>query len=206
VGLVRTIGTATFSGVSTRISVPVPADGVGSGDRVILAVMVSTAPGSVSCSDSKGNTYAVDSDITAAGRLFVCSARNLIPLTPGDTITATYPRFSGVAIAGASEFSGVTAAGQGRTSSGNNASPKSGAVTTTHPSGLLFTVIAHMSTPTLTMGCGFTPFSQVTGGGGSSQKTIDLGYRIATATGTYSACGTLSPAGQRWSTAIVTYY
>ena len=104
---VQTIGTATLSKAgNTSLTISVPAGGVAAGDSVIVSVTAGTFGGAVACSDTKGNVYSVDADVTSVGRLFICSARNVTALTSSDKITATYPGFSGMSAATASEFAG----------------------------------------------------------------------------------------------------
>jgi hypothetical protein len=207
IDLVKTIGTATVSKTgNASISITVPEAGVSAGDTVVVAVEAGTFQGAVACSDSQGNTYSVDADVNSVGRLFICSARSVVALKAGEAITATYPAFSGMTVASATEFSGLSGVDQMRVASGNNAKPSSQPITTTRPTELLISVISHNSTPVFTSGCGFTPATEAIGGSGGSQKTIDLGYQVASAVGTFSACGTLSPSGQRWRAAIIAYY
>ena len=104
------------------------------------------------------------------------------------------------------EFAGITAVDQKRAASGNSAAPTSGPVTTTHASELVFGTIAHNSTPTLTPGCGMVGISRFVAGTGGGQKQIDPAYQVASAIGTFSNCGTLTPTGQWWQAEIVTYY
>ncbi|MDP2674685.1 MAG: hypothetical protein Q8Q00_07240 [Dehalococcoidia bacterium] len=209
VRFVKTVGTATQSSSSnSSITITVPAAGVAAADSIIVSVTAGTFAGAVSCSDTKGNSYAVDADVTGVGRLFVCSAHNVTALASGDTITATYPSLSGVTTASANEFSGVSAttpADKVSTAAGNNASPSSGSTaTTTQANELLFGAIAHNSTPTFAPGSGYNLAGQVIGGSGSGQKTNSPEYRIVSATESYAANGTLS-SGQQWQAAIVTY-
>ena len=202
----KTIGSATVqkSG-NTTTTIPVPASGVAAGHTVVVAVMAGTFKGTVACTDSKGNSYTVDSDVTGQGRLFVCTGRNVAALAAGDKITATYPGFSGMSIAGATEFSHASGVDQRRVATGNSAAPTVGPVGTTHSNELLVSVVAHSSTPVFTAACGFAPASRAVGGTGGGQKTIDVGYRAAPAAGSYTACGTMT-SGTWWSAGIVTYW
>ena len=203
---IKTVGTVSQSksGNST-MTINVASAGVAAGNWLIVAVTAGTFGGAVGCSDSKGNAYTIDADITSVGRQFVCSGRASNALTSTDTITVTYPGFSGVTTAIASEFAGVTAVDQQSSANGNNTSPNSGPVTTTSATELLFTAISHGNTPTLTLGCGFLASGNATIGSGGGQKTTDAGYQVTSATGTFSACGTLSPSAVQWQAAIVTY-
>jgi hypothetical protein len=206
---VQTIGTATRSSSSnSSITISVPAAGVATGDSIIVAVTAGTFAGPVTCSDAKSNSYTIDADVTGAGRLLICSAHNVTALASGDTITATYPGFSGLTTASANQFSGISAitpVDQVSTATGNSATPSSGFTgTTTQANELLFGAIAHNSTPTFTPGSGYILIGQVIGGSGSGQKTLSPEYQIVSTTGTYAATGTLSSA-QQWRAAIVTY-
>lgn len=205
--LVKTIGGAALStSLNSTISIVVPQAGVAAGDTVIVAVEAGTNSGAVGCSDSRGNSYAVRTDLNAVGRQFVCSARLTAALQAGDSIRATYPSFSGLTVATATEFSGLSALDVKRVAGGNSAAPSSGTITTTRTSELLLSVISHNATPAFTSGCGFVLASQVIGGSGSNRKTIDVGYRLAATTGTFTACGTLAPFGQRWRASIIGLY
>lgn len=206
---VKTVGTATRSSSgNSSVTITVASAGVAAGESIIVAVTASTFSGAVGCSDTKGNSYSVDADVIGAGRLFVCSAHNVTALTSSDTITATYPGFSGVSTASANEFSGLAPAGavdRTSTASGNSANPSSGTTgTTTQASELLFGAIAYNSTPTFAAGAGYTVQGQVTGGSGAGQKNLYPEYQIVSTTGSYAATGTLNP-GQQWWAAIVTY-
>ena len=170
--------------------------------------MAGTFAGAVGCSDTQGNSYTVDADITGVGRLFICSAHNVTALTSGDTITASYPRLQ-------RDHNGQRQRVLGHfpddpvdkisTNTGNSATPSSGfTATTTQANELLFGAIAHNSTPTFTPGSGYTLQVEVIGGSGAGQRTLSPEYQIVSATGT--ACpppGRVSSA-QQWRAAIVT--
>jgi M6 family metalloprotease-like protein len=204
--LVKTIGGATLSkSANSSLTILVPDAGVTAGDTVIVAVEAGTNSGIVGCSDSRGNVYTVNTDVNAVGRQFVCSARLGVGLSAGDSIRATYPSFSGLTAAVATEFSGLSGLDQKRVSSGNSATPSSGPIATTQTNELLVSVISHNATPVFSNGCGFALAAELIAGSGSNQKTIDVGYRLTSATGTFTGCGTLT-FGQRWRAAIVARY
>ena len=200
----KAIGTASRS-VSGNASVTIPvSDAVAAGNSVVVAVTAGTFAGAVGCSDSKGNTYTVDATVTGQGRLFVCSSRTTIALAAGDTITATYPGFSGLSTASATEYSGLSGVDQTRTATGNSATPTSGAVTTTHPNELIFGAVSYTSTPTFTAGCGLVVVGAIGTGSGSGTR-LNPAYQVASGSGPYSACGTLS-SSRPWVVALVTYF
>jgi hypothetical protein len=204
--LVQTIGTATRQTFgNSSVSIAVPDVGVTAGNTVVVSVETGTARGAVSCRDSRGNTYSVDADVLGVGRLFVCSARLSVALQGGDTITAVYPGFSGGSVASATEFAGITGLEQARAKIGNSKQPSSGAITTTRSGALLLSVISHNGPSVLTSNGSFTLYCRAIVGGGSGQKTIDLGYQLGVPPGTYTAAGTLSGAA-RWRAIILAYY
>jgi len=181
--------------------------GVPAGQTVTVAVATGTFAGTVGCTDAKGNSYAVVADKnTGNGRLFVCSAAVTTTLSPGDAITATYPGFSGVSVISVNAFADLATGSTdlSAVNSGNSPNPTSGPVTTTHANEVIFGVIAHNSTPTITPGAGFTVVGAASGGSGSGKRTLTPEYQIVSTTGTYAATATLS-AGQQWRAAIVTY-
>jgi glucose/arabinose dehydrogenase len=207
---VKLIGTASLSkSGNTSITIPVPAGGVAAGHAVLLAATVGTFAGAVACRDSKGNVYSVDADIRGTGRVFVCSARNIVALVPGDTITATYPGFSGISAASASEFSGLSTVGPSATKSGNSAVPSVSLSATAGD--VVFGAVTYGSTPTFTVGCGspppderFTLMGEVSGGTGSGRKSLEPEYVVAPMPTSYNVCGTLT-APRPWLAAAVVY-
>jgi hypothetical protein len=188
---------------------------VTAGNSIVVAVSVGTFAGAVGCTDTKGNTYTVVNDVKGPGRLFVCSARDVVTLSAGDKITATYPGFSGSTVASASEFSGVTSVTGHESATGSGLTPT--ASLTGQPGSLIQTdflivgAVAYTATPTFAADCAdgpaehvfrsMTAVGPVSAGGGSGKKTLVLMYRIATDPGSYSTCGTLS--GSRpWLAAV----
>jgi hypothetical protein len=86
---------------------------VGAGNRVIVSFAFNPASGTVSCSDSGGNSYAIDKDITNGSgttgvRTVIASAHVTTALISGNTITCTHPSVTARALS-ANEFSGVAA-------------------------------------------------------------------------------------------------
>jgi hypothetical protein len=171
-------------------------------------VATGTFAGTVGCTDSRGNPYSVVADKnTGNGRLFICSATIATALTGGDTITATYPGFSGLSVMSINKIttsSDHAVIDQASVGSGNNSNPNSGSVVTTRPNEVIFGVVAHNSVPTFSPGAGFTIVGAVSGGSGSGMRTVTPEFMTVTTTGTFSAIGTLSTA-QQWRAAVVTY-
>lgn len=193
---------------NNNVVATVGAVGVPTGDTATVSVATGTFAGAVGCSDSKGNTYSIVADRNSGqGRLFVCSSHITTPLTAGDTVTATYPVFSGISVVSlnaiASHASGGTVIGAS-SANGNSATPNSGNITVGVPA-VLFGVIDHNSTPTFTAGVGYTVVGQVSGGTGSAKRNISPEFKVVSSAGSYSANGTISNGGQFWRAAVVGY-
>lgn len=186
-GSVVTIGTASRSqggngSLSLDITRAVPAN-----DTVAVAVSVGTFAGAVVCRDSRGNAYTVNVDVV--GRLFICSARLATALSPGDTITSTYPAFSGLSLAVAVD-AGILGPFRGKaTATGNSISPSVGPIV-----GNAIGAISYGATPTFAVRCG-TLVTELAGGAGSVRKVIEVlsGPQL---------CGTLS-AARPWQAVVV---
>ncbi len=193
---------------NNNIVATVGATGIATGDTANVSVATGTFAGATGCTDSKGNTYTVAADRNSGnGRLFVCTAHLGTALAAGDTITATYPGFSGISVVRVNAISGYDTNGTvlaANSVSGNSASPNSGNITTSGPA-VLFGVVANGNTPTFTPGANYTLIGQVSGGSGSSKRTISPEFRIVSSGGTYSATGTISNGGQFWQATIVGY-
>jgi N-acetylneuraminic acid mutarotase len=198
---VATKATSTNQSITAAATTAVPA-----GVTVTVSVATGTFAGPAGCTDTKGNTYQVVADKnTGNGRLFVCSATLTTPLAAGDTLTATYPRFSGLSVMSVNAITaGGGAVAQASTAAGNSAAPNSRGVTPSQPPQVVFGVVAHNSVPSFTPAAGFTVVGAVTGGTGSGARTVTPMFRLATTTGGYAATGTLS-GGQQWRAAVVTY-
>jgi hypothetical protein len=205
---VGNIGTATRnSGGNSSTTITVGLPGVAAGDSIIVAFASSTVGGTVSCADTKGNTYHVDADrIGGAGRASICSAHNVTALVSGDQITVSYPGFSGASSATANEFSGLAHSGTlDKTSAavGNSGSPDSGlTATTTQADELLYGAIVFSGSngATFTPGAGYTRTNP-----DLSPRHLASEFSNVSATGMYRANGTLTAPNQ-WAAVIATYH
>ena len=216
IAFVKTIGTTPSTSNGTSLTVTVPAAGVAGGNSVIVSLGFDPASGAVSCSDSHGNSYAVDKDITNGSgksgvRAVIFSAHNIVALTNGNTITCTHPS-AGARAMSANEFSGLaTSATRDQTSSGtgNSTAASSGSTpTTTQGSELVLGTmgVEGKSNESFTVGSSYISIGR-TGtnqGSAASNITINPEYRLVTSTGAYSASGTLGTS-TKWAAAIVTY-
>lgn len=169
--------------------------------------------GTATVSDSAGNTYTDDADVSQSGstgeRTVVFSAPVTSALSPGDTITITFSGGGYYANASAFAVSGLVAASrvdQSATATGTSGSPSSGnTANTTQADELLIGAIGvndGASTASFTAGAGYTALP---GDVSSAGLAIFPEYQVVSATGAYSAGGTLGGVYTGWAAAIVTY-
>jgi uncharacterized delta-60 repeat protein len=193
---------------NTNVVATVGTTGISAGDTATVSVATGTFAGAVGCSDSKGNTYSVSVDRNSGqGRIFVCTAHLTNALTTGDTITGMYPVFSGISVVSVNAISAFASNGTVTATSsanGNSATPNSGNIAVAGPT-VLLGVIGHNSTPTLTPGSGYTLVGQVSGGTGSSKRTLSPEFQVVSNPGSYNANATISNGGQFWQAAVVGY-
>src|SRR5438552_1577900 len=135
IAFVKNIGTSASATTGTTIAVTVPAAGVAAGDSIILALAMGDASGTVSATDSKGNSYSVAADVTNAAnvRTVMLAAHNVTALASGDTITVTHPSVTARGLS-ANEFSGLSPTSpldQTLTATGSSATPSSGTTAAT---------------------------------------------------------------------------
>jgi hypothetical protein len=220
---VQTIGTATdCSGTSTNSLVINVGSAVAAGDTIIVGFGVGGATsGAASCTDSSGtNPYTVNADVSAGvpidSRTVICSAPVNTALSTTDTITVFFPAQTSPKAASALEFSGLlqnlsTVATDGSgTGSGSSTSPSATlSASTTNANDLLFGAIGWANTGALTFAAGGVQDSGsgYTGVGEAScvpGRQIDPEYQVVSATGAFTADGTLSAATQ-WAAGIVAY-
>jgi photosystem II stability/assembly factor-like uncharacterized protein len=191
---------------NNSVTATISLTGMPVGDTATVSVATGTFAGAVGCTDNKGNTYAVAADRNSGqGRVFVCTSHLTHALLAGDTVTATYPGFSGISVIslnGIASFASNGTVLAASSANGNSAAPSSGNITVGVPA-VLFGVIAHNSTPIFTPGAGYTLVGQVSGGSGSGKRTLSPEFQIVPSSGTYSAGGTISNGGQFWQAAIV---
>jgi hypothetical protein len=197
---------------STSSVVTVPAGGVASGNTLVVRfVQRSTVSGAVTVSDSRGNAYSQDLEVVNSGgggvRTLVFSANVQTALVAGDSITVSHPT-SGSLSAAVDEFSGVVATNRvDVTGSAIGAGPPvSASVTTAHKRDLIVGVLGIRGHTTFTQPGGWSSLTTLApdcgGAGGNSQN--NAGYRIVSATGTYTYDPTISTS-EGWAEAVVAY-
>lgn len=116
ISYVKNVGTnGSVSTTATTLAVTVPAGGVPVGDLLTVRFCSNTytVAGTVSCADTRGNTYQTDfSRInTADGINILFSSLVTVALLAGDTITVTFPAGDQPYALSVDEFTGIASAG-----------------------------------------------------------------------------------------------
>ena len=213
ISYVKNIGTANSKSSGTSLSITVPAGGVSAGNSIIVAFAMDDGSGTVSCSDTAGNTYTVDIDVTNSGnvRTVILSSHNVSALISGNSITVTHPSVTARAVS-VSEFSGLaptSALDKIQSNTGSSASPSSGATSTTTVKNELLIGAIGVEGPldeSFTKGTlwdAALPRNGTTGQGAASNITINPEYWIVSTTGSYTADGTIT--ARDWAAVIATY-
>jgi hypothetical protein len=203
----RAIGSGSRSSSGNNSLVSTLTGSADPGDTVVVTVATGTFAGTVGCTDSRGNSYVIAADRnTGNGRLFMCSGVVTTALVPGDTVTATYPGFSGLSVASVNAISGldngtVVAAS---TSSGSNPAVSTGSITPPAAPAVILGAVVNHGTATFTPASGYTIVGQVSAGSGAGRKTITPVYLVAEAVAAHDLTGTLSGSGF-WQSAITAY-
>lgn len=212
IAFVQHVGDSATKASGATVAITVPAAGVTAGNSVIVYVASVTAQG-ISVSDTAGNTYSVDADVSngTAVRTFIAAAHNVAALASGDTITVTWAAAVSVKAVSVDEFSGLATASaldQTTTATGSSTTPSSGAVNTTQADELLIGAIGvngPLLLDTFTPGTGWSPGTDAGSNGGTdtTNRTVRCEYQIVAATGSYQADGTIT--SRAWAAAIATY-
>jgi hypothetical protein len=211
---VQDLGTNSTKSSGTTLAVTL-SSGVTDGNSVIVSFAMDSATGAITCADDAGtgNSYSVDVEVNNTGnvRTAIISAHNVSGLTSGKVITITHPS---VAARGMSvtEFSGlakIATIDQTQSATGSTLSVSAGPTgTTTTTNELLIGAIGEEGklVDSFTPGTSWTglPRDGTSTGGPDSNITISPEYRIVSATGSYTADGTLSK-NKDWAAAIATY-
>ena len=187
---------ATNSSTSSRTSDSMAVwrtGGVAAGDLMVVTVQLTgTSAAAVAATDSKGDTFAVASDIsdTSGDRLVTLSAVAVNGLAVNDQITVTFPTASSNRVT-ADEVSGATTVDRQSAASGSSSTFSSGSTGTTSRAGEF--VFATVGT------FGGTSFGWDTGWNSKSFTSYTTGsnalgraYQVPLGTGSFTATGTAS--------------
>ena len=176
--------------------------GVAAGDLMVVTAELTGTPatGTVSGTDSQGDTLAVASDISDGNgdRLVVLSGVAQHGLAVNNVITLTFPTAATYRIT-ADEVSGVSTADQESAASGTGSTFSSGSTGTISRSGeFVFAAVGTFGGTTLTWNAGWTSEQTYTVGA----NALGRAYQIPAATGTFTGSGTGSGS---WLAEIVTF-
>jgi parallel beta-helix repeat protein len=166
--------------------------GVAPGDMIVATVQLTgtSATGSVSGTDSQGDTLRVASDTSdgAGDRLITLYGITAGGLGVNDRITITFPTASSYRITG-DEVSGVSSLDQESAASGTGSTFSSGATGTTSRSGeFVFAATATFGGTSLSWNSGWTGLESYTTG----SSALGRAYQIPSATGNFTASGSAS--------------
>src|SRR5207245_2755847 len=187
------------------------------GHTLIVSATLDPQAGTVSCSDSKGNTYRTDVDVargsgTDGVRTVVCSAAIRTALVAGNTVVLSHPSVMARAM-NVAEFSGYLTPTLDRSASagGDSGTVASGATAvTTQASELVIGTVGLETKHPDGYGSDATytslPYvvSDTVPNGTTKQVSLYTQYRITSTTGSFSTTGTIQPSRQ-WAAALATY-
>jgi len=210
---VRNVGTASCGTTSNAVTVPAGGIPVGRTLVVQLVLRGGSYANAVSATDSRGNTYRTDLDVTNVGqtlRTVVFSAYVATALLAGDTITASHGSSSSSGI-GVDEVRRVPSSShlnRSGTATGSSASPSATlSAATTVGDVLLYGAVGAVGINTVsTEAASYTLAHDVTQncGGATNRARNHAAYRIVAATGTYTYNPTLS-GSTGWASVLGAY-
>jgi parallel beta-helix repeat protein len=165
--------------------------GVTAGDLMVVTVQLTgTSAAAVNATDSKGDTFAVASDISdsSGDRLVTLSAVAANGLAVNDTITATFPAASTNRVT-ADEVAGASTVDQQSAASGTSSTFSSGSTGTTSRAGeFVFATVATFGGTSLGWDPGWKGLTAYPTG----SNALGRAYQIPGATGSFTATGTAS--------------
>jgi hypothetical protein len=186
---------------------------VSSGHTLLVGVSVETSLGapSMSATDSKGNTYTLNSTAnngTTAG-VALLSGYISTPLTTSDTLTLTSAISHNRWAASVSEFDNIIQNGFDvqASATGHSTLLASGATVATQNT---YEVIygafgfARSSSQIFTAGSNYALATQVNTAAGSSERSLATEYRYFSTSSTFNATGTVT-ATSTWTAAVATF-
>ena len=197
--------TAGSVGTTTVTSATMPVTrAVTAGNTVIISAMLTNqGTGTVSASDTQGNTYKVVEDRTDGSKDYtlILVATSIKALSTTDTITLTFPSTGEHHIV-VDAFSGVSSVDQHTSATGPATSSfNSGATATTTAANELVFGVAGIQGGSATWTSPTTGLPTLYLSGKTSGDQLDTAYQIVTVTGGYAASGT---SNHQWMAAVVT--
>jgi parallel beta-helix repeat protein len=165
--------------------------GVAAGDLVVVTVQLTgTSTGAVTATDSKGDTYAVASDISdsSGDRLVTLYGVAVNGLAVNDTITASFPTAASNQVT-ADEVSGASTVDQQSAASGSGSTFSSGATGTTSRAGeFVFATVGTFGGTSLGWDPGWRALTTYPMG----STALGRAYQVPSSTGSFTATGSAS--------------
>lgn len=168
------------------------------GDVLMLSVMLTnTHAGAVSASDSAGNAYSVIADQSdgAGDRTLILAATAAKPLSPGSSVTLTFPATQERHIA-LDDFTGVTTVGAHSSATASSGPFSSGSASASAP-GIVFAAAGIQGGENAGWSAGFSPLPTLLVAPADQLATA---YRTVSP-GSYQASGSCN---HQWMAAVVT--
>jgi parallel beta-helix repeat protein len=189
---VNSIATNSSTASHTSDSVTVwRTGGVAAGDLTVVTVQLTgTSTGAVTATDSKGDTFAVASDISdsSGDRLVTLYGVSVNGLAVNDTITAHFPTAASNRVT-ADEVSGATTVDQQSAASGSGSTFSSGATGTTSQAGeFVFATVGTFGGTSLGWDPGWRTLTTYTMGSAG----LGRAYQVPSSTGSFTATGSSS--------------
>ena len=208
------LGTKASSSASANLTSNALSAAVATGNTVIVTVAMTSNTGTVTVTDTSGNTYTQDASEPNSGnvRTLIFSAPVTTALSTISTVTVTFGTSPSSKAMSICYFSGLATASykdQSSVATGSSLTPNSGTTAaTSQPNELIIGAFgANFSNNSFTAGTasGYTALAAASVS--TFGLNLDPEYQVVSSTGTYAANGTYS-AGfgtPSWSAAIVTY-
>ena len=206
----RVGGTSQSVNPNKSITATITEPDVNVGDTLVVSVATGTFTTTPpTCSDSKNNSYTVRADKnTGNGRLFVCTSTLTTSLAQNvDSVTASYPGFSGTSVISVVDISSSATSGWDAgpgvsTNSGSNPPVNSGNITAGSGQ-LLVGVVANGNVSSFTSTGSWIQLPPDSGGSGAGKRTLSPVWQFA-AGGPTAVTGNLSGSGF-WQAAILAF-
>jgi parallel beta-helix repeat protein len=197
----RVAGNAA-TGTSTSLTLP-SGRTVATGDALLVSVLLSsTQTGTVSATDTQGDTFSVVNDITdgsSGDRTLILAAFGSRGLSTADSVTLTFPSSAEHHVA-IDEYSGISALDQHAAATGAASTPFNSGSTpsTTSANELVFGVVGTEGGAAPVYAAGYTALPVLA----ISSDRLAPAYQIVNHTGTFAASGSVT--GQ-WMAAVATF-
>jgi len=208
---VRDLGAANASNTGQTVQLTL-ASPVPQGHTVIVAAGINSWSTLVSSiTDTRGNSYTVDSTVNHTGtslNSYIGSGYVSTALQGGDKVTVTFSAsLYSTRLVSAADFAGIASANRvdaAAGAQGSSAAPTTPTLTTTQPGELLIANVGSANAAAFTPAFPFTSLTATSATLGSVSRSIYPSWWLASSSGSYKATGSLA-AGSQWTAGIVAY-